>query len=276
LASGNLQAQSSERFRNWNKPVEPFRIIGNIYYVGANEVTSYLISSPDGHILLDAGFEETVPMIKKNVQTLGFRMADIKILLNSHAHIDHAGGLAQIQELTGAKLIIMDADVLQIKNGGKGDYCYWDRGAYLAPKVNRVIQDGDRVELGATLLTGYLTPGHSRGCTTWTMTVADSGKEHQVVFVGSANLTRCPELADNPNYPNLVADYKKTFRVLRELGCDLFLGSHGSFFSLKEKSERLKFQMSPNPFIDSEGYKEFVTLKEQQFLRKLKRQQKND
>jgi metallo-beta-lactamase class B len=166
-------AQADETSRSWNQPVNPYRVIGNIYYVGAAEVTSFLIVTPAGHILLDSGFAETVPQIKQNIAQLGFRLQDVKILLNSHAHFDHAGGLAELKKLTGAKLMASEADAALLAKGGKGDFHFGDRLSYAPVITDRMLQDGDRVELGGVTMTAHLTPGHTKGCTTWTMKVKD-------------------------------------------------------------------------------------------------------
>ncbi len=177
--------QADETSRSWNQPVKPFRIIGNIYYVGASDITSFLITTPEGHILLDSGFAETVPQIKQNIAALGFRLEDVKILINSHAHYDHAGGLAELKELTKAKLLASEADAALLADGGKGDPNFGDRFFYAPVKADRILRDGEQVKLGGAILTTYLTPGHTKGCTTWTMKVSDNGKNYNVVFVGS-------------------------------------------------------------------------------------------
>lgn len=157
-------AQADETSRSWNHPVKPYRVIGDIYYVGAAEVTSFLITTPEGHILLDSGFAETVPQIKQNIAQLGFRLQDVKILLNSHAHFDHAGGLAELKTLTGAKLMASEADAALLARGGKGDFHFGDRLAYAPLNTDRILHDGDRVELGGVTMTAHLTPGHTKGC----------------------------------------------------------------------------------------------------------------
>lgn len=266
------KAQADETSRAWNRPVEPFRIIGNIYYIGATEVSSFLITTPEGHILLDSGFAETVPLIQTNLQKLGFKIGDVKILINSHAHYDHAGGLADLKELTGAKLMTSEADAALLANGGKGDFQWGDSLSYKPVKVDRVLKDNDKVELGGITLTARLTPGHTKGSTTWVMKVKEAGKQLDVIFVGS---TSAPgyTLVDNPKYPGIVADYNHTFGLLKSLHCDVFLGPHGSFFSLLEKSAQLKKDEKNNPFIDPKGYRTFLEGSEKDFLEKLRKQQ---
>ncbi|HKY03739.1 MAG TPA: subclass B3 metallo-beta-lactamase, partial [Blastocatellia bacterium] len=228
-------AQDNPAWREWNQPVNPFRVIGNIYYVGASDVTSFLITTPEGHILLDSGFTETVPIIEENVKRLGFKLEDVKILINSHAHSDHAGGLARLKELTGASLVISEGDAELISSGGKGDFTWGDSLAYRPARPDRLIRDKDAVHLGGVTMIARLTPGHTKGCTTWTMKVEDGGKQLDVVFIGS---TTAPgyKLVNNPKYPSISADYERTFELLKSLKCDVFLAPHGSFFALKEKS----------------------------------------
>jgi metallo-beta-lactamase class B len=250
LNSTPTYGQADEVSRSWNQPVKPYRVIGNIYYVGASEVTSFLIVTPKGHILLDSGFFETVPQIKQNVAQLGFRLEDMKILINSHAHYDHAGGLALLKELTGAKLMASQADSALLANGGKGDFHFGDRLSYPPVTADRVLRDGDSVELGGVTMTAHLTPGHTKGCTTWTMKVKEGLKLYDVVFydvvfIGSSTVPGY-KLVDNQEYPTIAADYELTFRVLKSLPCDVFLASHGSFYSMLEKKELLA-PGKPNP-----------------------------
>ena len=265
------RAQADETSRAWNLPVEPFRIVGNVYYVGAAEVSSFLITTPKGHILLDSGLAETVPLIQANLKKLGFKIEDVKILINSHAHYDHAGGLAELKELTGAKLMTSEADAALLASGGKGDFRWGDDLSYKPVKVDRVLRDNDKVELGEVTLTARLTPGHTKGSTTWVMKVKEAGKQLDVIFAGS---TSAPgyKLVDNPKYPGIVADYTYTFRLLKSLHCDVFLGPHGSFFSLLDKAARLKQGEKNNPFIDPKGYREFLEESEKDFLEQLEKQ----
>jgi|SRR5262245_7836170 len=265
-ATANPQADPTSR--SWNQPVKPYRVIGNIWYVGASGVTSFLITTSDGHILLDSGLPETVPLIKQNVEQLGFKQNDIKILINSHAHYDHAGGLAELKELTGAKLMATEADAALMARGGKDDFQLGDRYAYKPVKADRVLHDGDRVELGEVRLTARLTPGHTKGSTTWTMKVNEEGKQYDVVFATSVS-TPGYELARNEKYPNIADDYRRTFQILKSLPCDVFLGPHAEFFSMKEKMARMGEGTKPNPFIDPAGYREYVVNGERDFQKSL-------
>jgi metallo-beta-lactamase class B len=254
----------------WNKPMPPFRIAGNLYYVGTNYLASYLIATPSGNILINTDYEESVPIIKHNIEALGFQFSAIKIILISHAHDDHAAGCARAKELSGAKLMVMEADVPLIEHGGEGDFQYSTR--WTPAKVDRILHDSSEVTLGGTTLTAHLTAGHTKGCTTWTMVVNDSGKMLNAVIVGSANVNSGYLLVNNPKYPQIAADYAKGFQILHALPCDIFLGAHGVYFGMDEKLARLK-PNAPNPFIDPAGYRAFVDDRDQAFRLELARQQ---
>ena len=265
--------QADETARSWNQPIKPFRIAGNLYYVGASDLSSLLIVTPQGHILLDSGLVETVPQIQQNVAQLGFRLEDVKVLINTHAHYDHAGGLALLKRLTGATLMASEADAALLAAGGKGDPNFGDRLAYEPVKADRILHDGDKVELGGVTMTAHLTPGHTKGNTTWTMTVTEDSKHYNVVVVGSTS-TLGYKLVDNPNYPGIVADYQRTFQILKSLPCDIFLAPHGSFYDLTKKSKLLEQGTKQNPFIDPDGYKRYVEEGEIAFNKELERQRK--
>ncbi|MGH9691455.1 MAG: subclass B3 metallo-beta-lactamase [Candidatus Acidiferrales bacterium] len=259
---------------DWTEPFPPYRIIGNIYYVGSRGLASYLITTPKGDILINSDLATSVPQIRASVDKLGFQFNDIKILLISHAHWDHASGSAQIKEITGATYMVMDADVSVIEAGGKGDFMYGDNlnSRFQPTKVDRVLHDGDKVELGGTVLVAHLTPGHTKGCTTWTLQVRDAGKTHNVVIVGSTNVNPGYKLVNNTLYPQIAQDYERTFRVLKSLPCDVFLGAHGSYYGMEAKYARMK-PGAPNPFIDPDGYKKFLAQKEQDFRQELAKQE---
>ena len=262
---------------DWTEPFPPFRIAGNLYYVGSKGLANYLITTPQGNILINSDLEANVPMIQASIEKLGFRFRDTKILLISHAHWDHDAGSAKIKQLTGARYMVMDADVLVVESGGKTDFQYGSRAEFLYPptKVDRVLHDGDKVSLGGTELVAHLTPGHTKGCTTWTMKIADGGKTYDVVIVGSPNVNPGYKLVHNEQYPQIAEDYERMWRVLRSLPCDIFLGAHGGYFGMEEKYARTK-DGGANPFVDPEGYKKFVADKEQEFRVELAKQQAED
>jgi metallo-beta-lactamase class B len=257
----------------WTEPHPPFRIAGSIYYVGSKGLATYLITTPQGHILINSDLEANVPMIRTSVEQLGFKFTDIKILLISHAHWDHNAGSAAIKAQTGAKYMVMDADVPVVESGGKTDFQYGRSPGSLYPptKVDRVLHDGDEVKLGDAVLVAHLTPGHTKGCTTWTMKVQDAGKTYDVVIVGSPNVNPGYKLVNNDAYPQIAADYERMFRVLKTLPCDIFLGAHGDYYGMEAKYARLKTG-APTPFVDPDGYKKYVADKEQAFRTELAKQ----
>ena len=268
-ATGSVFAQANP---DWTEPFPPFRIADNLYYVGSKGLANYLVATPQGNILINSDMEANVPLIQASIEKLGFKFKDTKILLISHAHWDHDAGSAMIKEITGAKYMVMDADVAVVESGGKNDFEYGNSPTtlYRPAKVDRVLHDGDEVKLGDAVLVAHLTPGHTKGCTTWTMQVTDRGKAYNVVMLGSPNVNPGYKLVDNKAYPEIAEDYERMWRVLKPLPCDIFLGAHGSYFGLEEKYA-LK-EGSPNPFVDPSGYKKYIAQKEQDFRTELARQ----
>ena len=259
----------------WTNPFPPFRIAGNLYYVGSEDLASYLLVTPQGDILINSSLEASVPLIRKSVESLGFKFSDIKILLISHAHYDHCAGSAAILKLTGAKYYVMDADVSVVESGGKTDFNYGaDPAMHFPPThIDRVLHDGDTVRLGGSVLTAHLTPGHTKGTTTWTMDETEAGRTLHVVIVGSPNVNAGYKLVGNKAYPRIAEDYRHGFQVLNSLPCDIFLGAHGAYFGLAAKYPRFKAGDS-NAFIDPSGYKAWIADREQAFQAELNRQQK--
>ena len=264
---------SSQSPPDWTEPFPPFRIAGNLYYVGSKGLASYLITTSQGHILINSDLEANVPMIRTSIEQLGFKFSDVKILLISHAHWDHDAGSALVKKLTGAKYMVMEGDVPVVESGGKSDFQYGSDPAMLYPpaRVDRVLHDGDKVTLGDVVLEAHLTPGHTKGCTTWTLSVRDGDKTYQVVIIGSPNVNTGYRLVDNPKYPTIAQDYERTFRVLKSLKCDLFLGAHGSYFGLETKYASMK-SGAANPFIDEKGCAAFVSQKEGEFRTEYEKQ----
>jgi metallo-beta-lactamase class B len=270
-----LQAKHYNPSQNdWTTPFPAFRIAGNLYYVGSNDLASYLVTTPEGHILINSNLDAGVPLIRASVESLGFKFTDIKILLISHAHYDHNGGSALIKELTGARYLVMDGDADVVESGGKTDFFYANEPEtlYQPTRVDQVLHDGDEVKLGGSVLVARLTPGHTKGCTTWTMKVNEGPKTYNAVIVGSPNVNPGYKLAGNESYPEIAADYEKMFRVLRAQECDLFLGAHGGYFNMQSKYKQLKRGLT-TAFVDPEGYRKFVAEKERAFRNELRRQQ---
>ncbi len=260
------RAQDAEERSQWNQPVEPFRIFGPLYYVGAKEVASYAIATPEGLILLDGGLPETAPRVLESLGKLGFRIEDVKLLLNSHSHFDHAGGLAELKRRSGARLLASEGDADQLEAGGRGDFAWGDQFQFPAVAVDRRLADGDTVGLGGVTLTANVTAGHTKGCTTWTATFEEAGERLAAVFFCSASVPDPPNyrLADNPRYPQIARDYAASFARLRTLPCDLFLASHGSFFALEAKAARLRAG-DRHAFVDPAGFRALVERSEKRF-----------
>ncbi len=247
---------------DWHRGIPGVRIAGNLYYVGTADLAAYLIVTPAGNILINGNFKEDVPAIHKSIEGLGFKYADTKIILISHAHGDHDEGVGLIKSETGARLMVMDADVREVENTAPGR-----PGA----KVDRVLHDRDTVELGGSTLTARLTPGHTPGCTIWTLQVAEGDRMLNAVIVGSPNVNAGYILVNNKDYPHIAGDYVKTFALLKGLPVDLFLGAHGAYFNLKDKLATMSAG-GANVFVDPGGYTAYVAEREQAFEKELARQ----
>ena len=242
-------------------PFAPHQIIGNLYYVGTEALGSFLVRTPDGLILINSDYEANVPGLRKSVEQLGFKFSDVKILLGSHAHADHMEGDAMVKELTGAQVMAMAEDVPALEKIRPGNKPH---------PIDKVLHDGDKVTLGGSTLVAHLTPGHTRGCTTWSMQVQDGGKMYDVVIIGSMGVNPGYKLVNNPDVPKIADEYRHGFQVLRGLHCDVPLGSHPAMFRLTEKYPKLG--KGPNPYIDPQGYQEEINTEESAFLYTMKLQ----
>lgn len=251
-------AQYAPANSDWNKPLAPFRIADNLYYVGVKGIASYLIVTPDGDILLDTGFRESVPLVEASIRKLGFRVTDIHILLLSHAHADHAGGLAAMKAATHARLLVSPADAPVLERGGKDDFAFANRMQFPPVKPDALLQDGVPVTLGGVQMTPHFTPGHTKGCTTWTMTARDHGQLRHVVFACSLSAPGY-QVVNNPKYPGMLKDYHESIAKMRALTCDIFLAAHPEQFGMAAKLAELKAHPDgPNPFVDPAGYRAYL------------------
>jgi metallo-beta-lactamase class B len=242
----------------------PHKVIGNIYYVGTASLSSYLIVTAQGDILINSTYERNVPIIQKSVEQLGFKFSDVKILLGSHAHGDHQEGDALVKQLTGAQVMTMAEDVPALeamKPGGKPH------------PIDRVLHDGESVVLGGTTLVAHLTPGHTRGCITWTLKASEGGTTYDVVIIGSLGVNPGFKLVNNTEVPRIADEFTHAFDVSRKLPCDVPLGSHPGMYNMAEKFARLG-KGGPNPFIDPAGYRAELDLDEAMFRAVLAAQQK--
>lgn len=236
-----------------------------------NDLASYLITSPSGHILLDAGEEKSPPLIKASIAELGFKLSDIKIIITSHSHFDHVGGLAEMKAATGAQLYASAGDAPVLESGGTKSF--FPIGAYKPVKVDRILKDGDKVELGGNWMVAHLTPGHTEGNTAWTTEVVDNGRKLDVVFTSSMSINPGVRMVNFKPWPGIADAYAESFKTLRGLHCDIFLGPHASFFNIKEKVALLNSKPATNPFIDPEGYKTFLDNLEKAYKEQIKNEQ---
>lgn len=241
--------------QNWNEPFPPHKVIGNVYFIGSKQLATFLVTTPQGHIVINSDFETTIPLLRKNIESLGFKMTDVKIILGSHAHGDHMEGDAMLKELTGAQVMAMDRDVpalREMKPGGK------------AHPIDRILKDGDKVTLGGMTLNAVLTAGHTEGCTSWEFQVEEAGKKYNTLVVCSVGFNPGYVLLNNPKYPSISEDYRKSFARLRAMKVDVFLGAHPSFYDMEAKFAKVK-PGAPNPFIDPDALKKYVDQKESEF-----------
>jgi len=269
--------------RNRSVPDEPFRIAGNLYYVGATGVTAFLLTGPEGHVVIDGGYPQTAPLIMASIAKLGFDMTDVKVLLNSHAHSDHAGGLRALQEASGAELWISDGDADVIAAGGAGDsalgplaFVGYHLGglSFTAPRIDHRFKDGDTIGVGPIALTAHVTAGHTRGCTSWSFPVRDGDRELLAVDICSLTLFPFVSLVEPEAYPGIRSDFEHSFSVLRSLPADIFLASHADMFDMNRKRrERADAENPADPFIDRAGYLSFIDRAEGRFREALAKQQ---
>jgi metallo-beta-lactamase class B len=267
---------------SWTTPLAPFQIADNLYYVGSQDLASYLVVTPKGNILINANLASSPAQIRASVEKLGFRWNETRILLNSQAHSDHVGGAAAIIRETHAKNMVMDGDVDVVETGGKTDFTSPsppNKALYAPAHVDRVLHDGDTVSLGGVTLTAHKTAGHTRGCTTWTMRShlpgEPAGTMRDIVIVGGTGFWSEYRFVSSPghpvSYPGIAEDFERTFVALRALPCDVFLGAHGGYFDLLTKLQRYS-QIGPRVFVDPEGYRQFVADSEEAFRTALVKQ----
>ena len=272
---GFAQAQREVR----DIPTKPFKVIGNIYYVGVTDPSgkgdqdsvAYLITTPQGHILLDTIYDRTVPLIIENIQKMGFRHQDVKIMINSHAHTDHMAGHPRMKEMTSAQVVMSEKDSIVLQDGGRSDFRSDGRELWKPMKADRIIKNGDQVTLGGVTLTAHLTPGHTKGCTTWTMVAEEAGRKYNVVIACGVRAQENVPLIGNTKYPEIAEDFAGSFATLKSLPADIFLGVHGSWFDLAGKAKRLE-QGGPNPFLNPGEYRDYIATFERQYIEQLRKE----
>jgi metallo-beta-lactamase class B len=260
----NLFLKLARKALHWEEPEEPVQILGPIHFVGTKGLGVFLFATPEGHILMNTGMPSSGTMIEESIRKLGFKPEDIKVMINAHAHIDHAGAYAYLKEKYGAEMAVMREDVPAMESGDKGDFKYADDFLYPPVKVDRVLRDGDTVRLGDVLLTAYLTPGHTRGATTWITNLMVDGKAYVVAFPDGSGFNPGYRLVKNPSYPGIADDYRRTHHMLEMLKPDIWLAQHNEYYDLAGKRERAKTE-GVAAWIDPEGYRRFIAGKKRAF-----------
>ncbi len=253
----------------WTEPFPAHRIIGPVYYVGTADLACFLITSPSGHILINTGLAESAPMMRKSIESLGFKVTDIKVALTNQAHFDHVAALAEIKKISGAKVMVTEGDKALLEDGGRSDFLLGESSWFTPVKSDGVLKDGQTIALGDLKLRTHLTPGHTKGSVTYSMAVRENGREYNVVFANIPSVIGAP-LVDNKKYPDIAKDFERSFRIMKALACDVFLAAHGSQYNLAKK---YKSAYDPNAFVDPEGYKAALLSAEQRYQTQLKQDQ---
>ena len=269
LASPGL-AQSDP---NWTRPFPPFRIIGNIYWVGSYDLATYLITTPQGHILINTGVGDTARQIKASVEHLGFNLADTKILTATHGHFDHVAGMADLKRMTGARLVVSEPDKELLESGGKLDFRFGDTpGARFEPvTVDGTVKDSDTIALGQTVLTAHHHPGHTKGATSFTLNVQEGGKTYRVVIANMGSINPGVTVSGMAKYPGIATDYARTFKAQKDMPIDIWLASHASQFKLHEKYTPGD-AFNPDRFVDPQGFRTSVEQLEKTYREQLARE----
>jgi metallo-beta-lactamase class B len=250
-----VASAGAQQNADWTRPFPPFKLIGNVYWVGTYDLSTYLITTDAGHILINTGLVDTVPEVKKGVEQLGFDFDDVEILLATHAHWDHVAGLAELERLTGAQVWMSEADAVLLEDGGKSDFRFGnDRDTSFEPvMVDRRLKDQDTIALGGVTLTAHHHPGHTKGATSFTLTVREAGRDYRVVIANMGSINPGVTVSGMPKYPTIGDDYARTFASQKALPIDVFLASHASQFGMHGKYQPGD-AYDPNRFVDPAGY----------------------
>lgn len=260
----NLFISLAKKVLHWEDPADPVRIVGPIYFVGTRGLGAFLITTSEGHILMNTGMPSSGPMIVDSIQKLGFKPEDIKLMINGHAHIDHAGAFAYFKQRFGVQLAVMKDDVAAMESGDANDFKYANDFIYPPVGVDRVLRDGDQIRMGDVLLTAYHTPGHTRGATTWVANLVVDGRAYVVVFPDGAGFNPGYRIANNPSYPGIEDDYRRTHHILEMLKPDIWLAQHNEYYDLEGKRRRAETE-GVKAWIDPEGYRRFIAGKKREF-----------
>ena len=260
----NLFLSLARKVLKWEEPEEPVKIIGPLFFVGTKGLGAFLFTTPEGHILMNTGMPSSGPMIVNSIRKLGFRPEDIRIMINGHAHIDHAGAFAYLKQQFGAQLAVMRDDVPAMESGDTNDFKYANDFVYPPAKVDRILRDGDTIKMGDVLLTAYHTPGHTRGATTWIANLVVDGKAYVVAFPDGAGFNPGYRLVKNPSYPGIADDYRHTHHFLETLKPDIWLAQHNEYYDFESKRQRAQTE-GVKAWIDPEGYRRFIAGKKRDF-----------
>nr|AIA10851.1 BJP_beta_lactamase [uncultured bacterium] len=273
LAPASFAMQNASADGPWTKAIEPSRIIQNVYYVGTEDLASYLVTSSQGHVLIDSGVAANAATIAAGIQKLGFKLEDVKYLLTTQAHFDHVAAHAELQKRTGAQVVASDGDAPLLETGGKADYHFGADYNFAAVKVDRRVKQGDTISIGDRAITAHMTPGHTQGTTTWVMPVKqETGETLNVVFVGSTSVNPGVKLVANAKYPQIADDYAASFARLKALKVDVFLTAHLSANEGLEKMAKLRAGATPNPFVDAAGFRAYLERSQANFEAELAKQ----
>jgi metallo-beta-lactamase class B len=258
---------------DWTRPFPPFRIVGNLYYVGSYDLATYLITTPQGNILINTGVDDTAKQIKARVEQLGFKLSDTKILTATHGHFDHVAGMAELKRMTGARLIVAEQDKELFETGGRADFRFGDTpSTHFEPvKVDSTFKDSDTISLGGTVLTAHHHPGHTKGATSFTLDVPENGKTYRVVIANMGSINPGVTVNGMPKYPNIADDYARTFKAQKDMAIDIWLASHASQFKLHEKYKPGD-PYNPDRFVDPQGFKAAVEQLEKTYRDQLARE----
>ena len=260
---------------DWTRPFPPFRMIGNIYWVGSYDLSTYLITTPQGNILINTGVGDTAKQIKASVEQLGFKLTDTKILTATHGHFDHVAGLAELKRMTGAQLVVSEGDRELLESGGAADFRFGDTpGARFEPvTVDRTLKDGDTISLGGTELTAHHHPGHTKGATSFTVNVQEAGKTYRVIIANMGSINPGVTVSGMAKYPGIAQDYARTFRAQKDMSVDIWLASHAAQFRMHEKYKPGD-AFNPERFVDPAGFLAAVRQLEQVYLAQLARERR--
>lgn len=265
--AATLRGQVNEE---WTRPFPPFRLIGNVYWVGGYDLSSYLITTPAGHIIINTGVGDTAQQIKKSVEQLGFTLSDTRILTATHGHVDHVAGLAELKRMTGARVIVSEPEKPLLESGGKTDFRFGKTpGMQFEPvKVDATFKDGESISLGGTTLVAHLNPGHTKGATSFTLDVAENGRTYTVIIANMGSVNPGVTVSGMKDYPGIAQDYARTFLAQKDMKIDVFLASHASQFRMHEKYKPGD-RYSPTRFVDPQGFLTSVQRLEKAYLDRL-------